>query len=32
MQRDSGMDKETLELVYSTYTSTAKPGRAGTVL
>ena len=27
-----GMDKETLELVYSTYTSTAKPGRAGTVL
>ena len=27
-----GMDKETLELVYSTYTSTAKPGKAGTVL
>ena len=27
-----GMDKETLELVYSTYGSTAKPGRAGMVL
>ena len=27
-----GMDKETLELVYSTYASTGKPGKAGTVL
>ena len=27
-----GMDKETLELVYATYTSTGKPGKAGTVL
>ena len=27
-----GMDKDVLELVYKTYTSTAKPGKAGTVL
>lgn len=27
-----GMDKETLELVYSTYASTAAPGKAGTIL
>lgn len=27
-----GMDKETLELVYSTYASTGQPGKAGSVL
>ena len=27
-----GMDKETLELVYSTYASTAAPGKAGAIL
>lgn len=27
-----GMDKETLELVYSTYASTGKPGKAGSIL
>ena len=27
-----GMDKDVFELVYKTYTSTAKPGKAGTVL
>ncbi|MDO5023242.1 MAG: molybdopterin-dependent oxidoreductase [Slackia piriformis] len=27
-----GMDKETLELVYSTYASTGQPGKAGTIL
>ena len=27
-----GMDKETLELVYSTYASTGEPGKSGTIL